>query len=440
MKHILGIDIGTTTIAGAVLDGETGRVLHTLTLANPGSLQDPESFARLQDPESVCRTAYEVLENLCAWTERETGAKPAAIGLSGQMHGILYIDGEGQAASPLYTWQDARGDVTEEGTSAVSLARAISKAPAAAGYGWITHLYNQRHGLVPEAAAKVCTIADYFGLRLTGRKTPLLHFSQAASLGFWDIYANCFDKEAMERTGIDGRLIPAICPEPERLGDWKGIPVCTAFGDNQAAFLGTVGLEKGVLLLNMGTGGQAGMLSDTVCTAESVETRPFLAGKYLLVGASLCGGRAYAVLERFFREYVSAFTGKEESQYALMERLAGEAVQSGGEPLRTETLFAGTRNEPDRRGSITGLSEDNFHPGQLIYSVMEGMVREIHEMYRAMGTGADRVVCSGNGFRKNRILMEIAEKITGLPVSLADCEEEAACGAAKAAAEMLKRQ
>ena len=434
-SYTIGIDIGTTTISGVVYDPENRMALRSLTVQNPGNLQSAETFARMQDPESVCRTAEEMLETLAGWAEKKEYGRPAAIGLSGQMHGILYTDSDGCAVSPLYTWQDSRGDVTDkDGWSAVSLAKETCSAPAAAGYGWITHLYNMRHGLVPDDASKICSAADYFGMRLTGRKTPLLHDSIAASFGFWDIYENRFEQPAMEKLGIDGSLIPETSSGMEILGEWQGIPVCTALGDSQAAFLGTAGQEKDVLLLNMGTGGQACMLSDTVCAEDAVETRPFLDGQYLLAGASLCGGRAYAVLERFFREYVAAAAGKEESQYALMEKLADEAEKGGsGCPLQTETLFAGTRTDPKRRGSITGLSEDNFQPGFFIRSVMEGMVRELYEMYLAMGIPAKRAVCSGNGFRKNKTLIRIAGEITNLPVSLSPCEEEAACGAAEAA-------
>ena len=55
---------------------------------------------------------------------------------------------------------------------------------AASGYGLITHLYNLRNGLVPRDAVSLCTVADYLGMVLTGRKYPLVHVSNAASLGF----------------------------------------------------------------------------------------------------------------------------------------------------------------------------------------------------------------------------------------------------------------
>ena len=77
---------------------------------------------------------------------------------------------------------------------------------------------------------------------------------------------------------------------------YKDIPVTVAIGDNQASFLGAAGSENNTLLVNMGTGGQISVLTDQYFETEGIEARPFLGGKYLLVGASLCGGKAYALL------------------------------------------------------------------------------------------------------------------------------------------------
>ena len=434
MKSV-GIDIGTTSISAVVMDLIKREVVTSRTIPNGGFLGG-KPWERIQDPEMLVKKAKDAVDELLSLYP-----DVCSIGLTGQMHGIVYLNAEGKAISPLYTWQDGSADqALADGKSVVSSVKEKYHLAAATGFGTLTYLYHVKTGQVPENAVKICTVPDYLGMVLTGRASPLVHASMAASMGLYNAETFSFLTDVLQTEGGDPAMLPQTCLSMEELGTYQEIPVYTSFGDNQAAFLGSIGFQKDVWSLNVGTSSQTCVLSEKYFEAPGIDVRPYLDGMYLLTGAGLCGGRAYAVLERFFREYVSAFTGKEESQYALMERLAGEAVQSGGEPLRTETLFAGTRNEPDRRGSITGLSEDNFHPGQLIYSVMEGMVREIHEMYRAMGTGADRVVCSGNGFRKNRILMEIAEKITGLPVSLADCEEEAACGAARAAAEMLKRQ
>ena len=62
----------------------------------------------------------------------------------------------------------------------------------------------------------------------------------------------------------------------------------------------------------MGTGGQISVLSGQYFSGDGIEARPFLNGKYLLAGASLCGGKAYALLEQFFRKIVKEATGQDQ--------------------------------------------------------------------------------------------------------------------------------
>lgn len=105
-----------------------------------------------------------------------------------------------------------------------------------------------------------------------------------------------------------GQQFPDVCTEIEKLGTYRGRTVTTAIGDNQASFLGAAGDEENTLLVNMGTGGQISVLSGQYFSGDGIEARPFLNGKYLLAGASLCGGKAYALLEQFFRKAMAFFT------------------------------------------------------------------------------------------------------------------------------------
>ncbi|MEY8336295.1 hypothetical protein AALB53_25065 [Lachnospiraceae bacterium 47-T17] len=97
-------------------------------------------------------------------------------------------------------------------------------------------------------------------------------------------------------------------------------------------------------------------------------------------------------------------------QYEKMEAPAAEALFAG-EGMKVVTAFNGTRTDPPVRGSISGLSEDNFTPGGLILGVLTGMAGELYDLYAGIceGTGirAEHVVASGNGLRKNRLLRKI---------------------------------
>lgn len=428
MKAI-GIDIGTTTISAVVLDTEKQKVIEARTIQNGSFIKSDNEWERIQDVSVILRKAVQVLDE---YLDSYEGV--ASIGLTGQMHGIVYLDRNGQYVSPLYTWQDGRGNLPLSGTQ--SLTEEIYQkygVRVPAGYGLVTHIYNVRMGLVPENAASLCTIPDCLGVVLTGRKRPMIHISNAASLGCYDAVKNCFMTEVLSACGADPDMLPEVTSEFSVLGHYRGIPVTAALGDNQASFLGSVGIKEHTLLLNMGTGGQISVLSDQYYEAPGIEARPFVKDKYLLVGSSLCGGRAYAILERFLRSYMKAAGAEEQAQYEIMEKLA-EAGSHSVHGLDVVTAFKGTRVNPSLRGSITGIDEDNFTPENLIYGVLHGMAKELYDMYQQIykGTGipAKHLIASGNGLRKNAVLQQIFCKLFGSEMELAVYEEEAACGAA----------
>lgn len=98
----LGLDIGTTTICAVIYDSCTG-LLASETVCNDSFLSG-ESWERIQDPSRILAKSEMLVRKLLA-----EHPDTAAIGLSGQMHGILYLDASGNPISPLYTWQDGVG-------------------------------------------------------------------------------------------------------------------------------------------------------------------------------------------------------------------------------------------------------------------------------------------------------------------------------------------
>lgn len=430
---VIGIDIGTTTISLVVLDISSEKVLASKTISNDSFLHTANEWERLQDAERIVKKAMNELDQML-----QSYQDVASIGLTGQMHGIVYVDRFGKCISPLYTWQDGRGNLPDaDEKTLVERVEQDTGLKVYSGYGLVTHLYQSRGRQVPKDAAFICTIGDYLGMCLTGKKEPLMHTSNAASLGFFDVQRNIFRIEVLKKLGIDEKILPQVCDTFERLGKYHGIPVSVAVGDNQASFLGSVGFSENTLLLNMGTGGQISVLSTKYLDGEGIEARPIVKGKYLLVGASMCGGRAYAILERFLREYAAACMNmrKEEipAQYAVMEQLARKGMEQK-DPMQVTTAFHGSRTNPSLRGSIQNLSEDNFTPEGLIYGVLEGMIRELYEMFQIIqketGIHIEKVIASGNGLRQNKVLQEIAETMFDAKISLAKYQEEAACGAA----------
>ncbi len=425
--HAIGLDIGTTSLCAVVLDVATGRVVETVTQENDSALPAAHAWERMQDPARILSAAEALVERLI-----RTHAPVAAIGVTGQMHGIVYLNKAGDAVSPLYTWQDGRGGLPyRDGQSYADYLTKVTGYQVASGYGMATHLYNAEQGLVPQDAVCLCTIHDYVAMRLAGRPAPVLHPSDAASLGLYDAQAGAFDGAALAKVGLDPALLPAVSPDAVVLGKTsEGIPVASAVGDNQASFAGAVRGGERSVLVNVGTGSQVSLLSDSPHTAPGVEARPYENGTYLLVGSSLCGGRAYAALADFYNELIAAATGAPcERIYDVMASLAERAT---GEPLTVLTTFDGTREDPALRGSVTGIGLSNFTPGHLTAGVLDGMVAELYGLYMAMAQDKrpTQLVGSGNGIRKNPLLAQRFAAAFQLPLSIPVHTEEAAFGAA----------
>ena len=435
MKSI-GIDIGTTSISLVLAGFPDGTLIQAVTLPNDTFLPSARPWERLQDPAAILAKVYPALEGLLsAWGD------VAAIGLTGQMHGILYLDRSGLAVSPLYTWQDGRGNLPDY-DNGMSVCRCLAEAcgaKLAAGYGLATHLYNLKKGLVPAEAVSLCTIADYVGMALTGRGAPLVHISQAASLGLYDCKTNDFLWDIVKEWGASPDFLPSVTKELLPLGAFRGIPVCVSIGDNQASFLGSVGEDRDCGLVNIGTGSQISVLSHTCFQGEGIEARPFTRDSYLLVGAALCGGSAYAALERFFREYAAAAGGADVPQYDVMRELL-DRQEDTDESWTVRTSFLGTRENPRETGSVNGIRLDNFRPAALIRGVLDGMAQELYGLYHTIqaGTGLSpaRLMASGNGVRRNPALRDILRARFGMPLAVVAHQEEAAYGAAAAAVSM----
>lgn len=428
MKTI-GIDIGTTTISAVVMDTDKKKLLDAGNVPNGSFIRTEREWERIQDVDLLMKKAKKLLDELL-----EQHPDTEAIGLTGQMHGILYTDREGQCISPLYTWEDGSGDQPEfDGESAAALITRKYGIFAATGFGLVTYLYHVKKGLVPEGSASLCTISDYLGMWLTGRKRPLIHASNGASLCFYDTKNWCFRKEMMEDSGMKLSMLPEVTAEIEELGTYHGIPVLVALGDNQASFLGAVGMQDNVWQVNVGTGGQLSVLSEQHYETPGIEARPFLKKKYILTGAVLCAGRAYAILEQFFQRYAEAMGAGAEEQYGIMEKLAKSAREDAG-GIQVVTKFKGTRVNPGIRGSISGLSEENFLPENLVLGAIQGIAREYYEIYeeiyRGTGIGAKKLIASGNGARRNEVLRDTLKNMFQAELEITAFQEEAACGAA----------
>ncbi len=429
--NILGIDIGTTTVTALVLESKKSEILKSCTLKNDSFIEGRD-FEKLQNPNLIIETVKAAVQNVTESVDID------AIGITGQMHGILYLDKDNNPCSPLMIWQDERGnEIYKNGLSYSEFLTKETGLKAASGFGLTTHFYNLINGEIPENAVMLCTIHDYLAALLTGTK-PVTHSSDAASLGFYNLKENCFDEQALEKVGIDKIFLPDVIKSTSLAGKTNcdflptGIPVAVAIGDNQGSFLGSVADVENSVLVNVGTGSQVSFVTDKVTDLACGEIRPLTDGKYIFVGASLCGGRAYAILKTFFEKCAIMLGGKTENLYAVMDKKA-ECLTDFSDLLNVNCQFCGTRENPKMRGSVENIGIENFTPESLIFGTLKGVSKELLDMYESekflLTKEPTTLVCSGNGLRKSEIWRKIFTEDFKMTATLPKHSEEAAVGA-----------
>ena len=430
---ILGIDIGTSTLSFVLAD-EDGRQVEARTLRNE-SARTAAPHNRVQDPEWI----FERVEAECEALRARFAID--AIGIACQMHGILYVDASGHAVSPLYTWQDESGLMrAPDGRTWLETLNDITGAGLVKGiaYGSVTHFVHTRTGHVPAGAVAFCGIGDYVGMRLCGQARPKAHVSNASGFGLYDLEARRFDADAIVRAGMRPEDYPELMLGRTCVGfDRHGAPVSVSLGDNQASFLGAVADLESEMLINLGTGGQISCCTDAIVAEPGIETRPLLEDSFLAVSTSHCAGRAYAALERFFREVLEMAGKPEESLYALMNAEAGQAPVDP--PMRVETTFCGSRTDPDAACAMRGITLENFTPRAMIQGFMAGVCEELYPFYEAMSRrrAFRSITGSGNLIRRNTAMQATVERVFGLPLRMSAATEETAMGAARFARQMI---
>ncbi len=429
----VGVDIGTTTISAVVYDIDYKEQLEAYTVPHH-SYVCCDTFSE-QSTSVITDKAEKLLSHIMkCYTDI------VSIGLSGQMHGMVYIDSDGNPISNLINWQDKRADQPiAEGKTACELIRLITGKQISTGYGIATHYYNLQKGLVPKKAVGFCSIMDLFGMKICGLKKAVTHTSVAASFGLFDIKKDEFLLDKLSLLGIDGRFLPSVTAESRVIGSCGGIPVTVAIGDNQASFLGAVSEDRDSILVNIGTGSQISAVSEYCEHDSDIELRPFIDGKYLVCGSALCGGYAYSMVENFFRSYMVSAGMQEVSQYKTINRLALDAYQKGEKGLDVDVSFFGKRSDPDKRGSVNAIDRENFTPERLVLGVLCGMCNELYELYEGFEEKKPNIVASGGGVRRNPVLKKLIEDRFGLPVSVNATKEEAATGVALFSAYVVGR-
>ena len=436
---LLGIDIGTSKVAAVVCDTR-GRLL--ARAARLHAADRPAAPGRSeQDVEALLAVAEDTVRDLPDKLRRGI----AAVGVTGQMHGVLMADAEGRAAAPLVTWQDGR---CGEDPAFLETLRERTGYALRTGYGCATLTWLQAHGALPDRAASAATIHDLLSARLVGCTRPVTDPTDAAGWGLFDRASREWDLSAVQGAGFASSLLPAVVDSGRCIGRLTGdmaaalglpggVPVAAAIGDNQASLLATLDYPQTEAALTLGTGGQLSVVlpaTAAVPDCATCEARPFPGGRTALVAASLCGGSAWAWLAETVGSWLRELDREALAPDALYARLnaLGQAAPDGP---TVHPHFLGERHAPGLTGAIDGLTPDALSLGTLARALARGIVANLRDMLPAGALrGRQRLVGSGNALRRNALLRDMAEQVFGLPLALSEGAEEAARGAALNAA------
>lgn len=443
MTHLLGIDLGTSTVK-VVLCRQDGRIAGRGSADYP--IRYPQPGMAEQEPEEWWQAAVQATRQALA--SAEGAVSVAAIGLCGQMHGAVLLDAHDRLLAPAVIWPDQRSrQQVEEITRAIGSERLIeiTGSPLAVGFQAATLRWFQQER--PETWKQVRRILlpkDYLRWRLTG--DSVTEPSDASGTLLLDVRRRDWSAEILNRLEINPQSLPVVCPSQSVAGELKseaaealgllpGIPAVAGAGDAPASLLGAGVFRPERLLLTISSGGQlilpvdevqvdrAGRLH-TFCSA--LEPIPGQAGWYKM-GAILAAGLAL----RWLRDQALGLSPSD--GYEQMTVLASQAPL-GARGLIFLPYLIGERTpymDPLARGCFLGLTLQHGR-AELIRAVMEGVTLACYEAYLALvetSAPPQVVILAGGGARSN-LWRQMAADVFGLPVQRLRTAEQSAVGAA----------
>jgi xylulokinase (EC 2.7.1.17) len=270
---LLGLDIGTTG-ARALLCDEYGHVLSVATAEYP--LSTPQPLWSEQNPKDWWRGACDALRAAVA----QAGVAPEQIrglGLTGQMHGSVFLDEHDQVIRPALLWNDQRTAAEcAEITARVGAERLITIAgnPALTGFQAPKILWLRNHE--PERYAQVAQVLlpkDYVRRKLTG--VSATDAADAAGTLLLDLRRRDWSDEILAALDIPRAWLPRVFEGPEVTGEVRpdiaaalglpaGLPVVAGGSDNAAAAVGTGIVQPGIVSSSIGTSGVIFAHSDEI--------------------------------------------------------------------------------------------------------------------------------------------------------------------------------
>jgi xylulokinase len=434
VRVCIGVDVGTTGARAVAVD-ETGVVRDARTAEY--ALLTPRPRWTEQDPGDWWRATRQVI-GAVASSSRDASDEIVGIGLTGQMHGSVFLDRAGEVIRPALLWNDQRTEAQcAEITDHVGAQRLveITGNPALTGFQapkvlWLrdeepANFERVEHVLLPK---------DYVRYRLACEFAS--DASDAAGTLFLDLRARAWSPEILDALDVPVSWLPPIheSPEPtgtvrseiaDELGVPRGITVGAGGGDNAAAAIGTAVTRDGVMSSSIGTSGVLFAHSEECVVDPSGRIHAFahaVPGCYCLLAVTLSAGGSL----RWWRDVTGL---------AYDELVAeAEAVPPGSEGLLFLPYLTGERTphlDARASGVFLGLTASHTR-AHMTRALMEGVLfslRDGLEIMRDLEVRPSKICAIGGG-ATSILWLQLQADVYGATVHRLAVEEGAAYGAA----------
>jgi xylulokinase len=437
MSYFIGIDSSTTATKALLMDA-SGKVV--AVASSEYSYQTPHPLWSEQDPQLWWDGTVESIKQVLSKAGVK-GDEVKGIGLTGQMHGSVFLDKDGEVLRPALLWNDQRtGKQCDDIRDRLGKKKLIQITgnDALTGFTAPKILWVQQEE--PETYAKIAQILlpkDYVRYKLTDEYAC----DRAGGAGtiLFDVRKRTWSPEMLEVLEIDPTWMPKTFEGTEITGTVskqaakatglkEGIPVMGGGGDQAAAAVGTGAVQEGIVSLSLGTSGVIFAATDTPAIEPEGRLHAFchaVPGKWHLMGVMLSAAGS-------LRWHRDTFAPGED--FGEFVQQAGD-IPAGADGLLFLPYLTGERTphpDPLARGAFVGLTVRHTLQ-HLTRAVLEGVsfgLRDSFELMKEAGLANVTQVRATGGGAKSTLWRQILADVLGAELVTVSSEEGAAYGAA----------
>ncbi|HYU41328.1 MAG TPA: xylulokinase [Vicinamibacteria bacterium] len=437
-RLFLGIDVSTTG-AKALLVDEKGTVVAAAT--TPLTLSTPRPLWSEQDPHEWWSGVTRSIPAALAQA-KVGGGDVAAVGLTGQMHGLVLLDDDQRVLRPAILWNDQRTGAQCDEIRARMGGRArlvqVTGNDALTGFTAPKILWvRENEPEVYARARRVLLPKDYVRLRLTGEAA--MDKADGSGTLLFDLAARDWSAEVLRALDVPRAWLPPTHEGPEVTGRItaasaaatglrEGTPVMAGGGDQAAGAVGAGAITPGVVSLTLGTSGVVFATTDTPLVEPEGRLHAFchaVPGRWHLMGVTLSAAGSL----QWYRDTLAPG----ESFEALVAEAA--SAPAGSEGLIFLPYLSGERTpypDPLARGAFVGLTV-RHRRAHLTRAVLEGVafsMKDCMGLFAQAGLASVKQVRVAGGGARSVLWRKILASVLGAELVTVNSTEGAAYGAA----------